>query len=418
MHIQLDALGGIAGDMFIAAALDAWPEHADGVLEAIRTSGVPADWAIDIIDHRDEVLCGKRFAVLGPGNCTDSHGGDADGRHMHGQHAHHVSFRDIARGLREGQLDPAVCRRALAIFGLLAEAEAEVHGVAAEDVSFHELGAWDSVADIVGAAYLIQVLNPSSWSAGPVPIGGGRIATAHGPMPSPAPATAKLLQGFTLVDDGIAGERVTPTGAAILCYLRSALGVPGGSTPRPVTLARGGTGFGMRTLAGISNVLRILCFDEAPARRIDDHVAVINFEVDDQTAEDLAVGIDALRAGDGVIDVLQVPAVGKKGRLVSQIQLLCRQDALSGVIDACFLETTTLGLRWTIAARATLDRRFATVDADGRGVGVKIATRPDGRSSAKAEVEHCRGPGGHVTHRQRRTRAEEQALQDLALDEE
>jgi len=395
MHIRLDILGGIAGDMFIAAVLDAWPELADDALETIRAAGVPATIKIALTDHRDHVLVGKQFAVREPHD---------------GGHSAHVRFLDIVRRLREAPLDPCVRERALAIFGLLAQAEAGVHGVAVDDVTFHELGAWDSIADIVGAACILEALRPVTWSVGPLPLGGGRVRTAHGEIAVPAPATVALLQGFVFIDDKIQGERVTPTGAAILRYLHTTLGAAVGGPVGPMMLNRSGTGFGTRILPGLSNVLRVLFFDNATSARVDDHVGVIQFEVDDQTAEDLAVGMDSLRAHEGVLDALQMPALGKKGRMVCHVQVLCRPDTVDRVIDACFFETTTIGLRWTITARATLERETTVVGAGGEATAVKLVRRPHGRTSAKADVEDARAAVGHDERKQRRSSAEERAL--------
>ena len=394
MHLQLDILGGIAGDMFIAALVDAWPEHCAGVLAAIRTAGLPAEWELGLVEHRDHVLGGKRFRVVEPG--AHSH---------HGKHEGHTSHRAIVTLLRTSPMPPEVTERAVAIFALLAHAESQIHGVAADDVTFHEVGAWDSVADVVGAAWLLEQLRPESWSVSPIPLGGGRVVTAHGPMPVPAPATAILLQGFRLFDDGVPGERVTPTGAAILAHLRATVGEPA-PMPQPGRLSRSGTGFGTRTLPGLSNVLRVLTFESALPVAGSERIGVIEFEVDDQTPEDLAVGIDSLRALPGVLDVLQIPATGKKGRLVAHIQLLCRRESLPEIMDACFLETTTLGLRWSVVARARLPRAGGQVAVEGRDVAVKVATRPDGRASAKAEIESLRGPGGHAGRERRRAEAE------------
>lgn len=395
MHLQIDAVGGIAGDMFIAACLDAWPESADDTLMAIRAAGLPVDWTLALDDHHDSVLRGRRFTVREPSPMTG---------------AEHVPLRDIVRGLSQSPLAPAVRDRAIAIFQVLAVAEADVHGIAVDDVEFHEVGAWDSIADIVGAAHLIETLRPSSWSVGPIPLGGGRIRTAHGAMPVPAPATAILLQGFELIDDGIDGERVTPTGAAILQHLRSTLGEPVRGMLRPMTLQRNGTGFGTRTLPGLSNVLRVLIFDEPVTVRAQDWVAVIEFEVDDQTSEDLALGIDALRGRPGVLDVLQMPCVGKKGRMIAHVQVLCRRDALPQAIDACFLETTTIGLRWRLSARAKLEREQYAVDAGNRAVSVKIAQRPEERVTAKTDSDDVAGAAGHAERAARRQAAEAYAL--------
>jgi hypothetical protein len=402
MHIQLDTLGGIAGDMFIAAVLDACPELADDTLAAIDATGIPASWKISLAEHHDHTLCGKRFAVSVPAAAG---------------HVAHERYRDIVRRLNDAPLAAGVREKALAIFDRLAEAEGEVHGVPRNDVTFHEVGAWDSIADIVGAAFLLDALNPVSWSVSPIPLGSGRIATAHGPLPVPAPASAKLLRGFRLIDDGIEGERVTPTGAAILRYLRDTAGASSNLAAHPMELNRIGTGFGTRIFPGISNVLRVLLFDEAAADTQQDRIGVICFEIDDQTAEDLAVGIDSLRMLDGVLDVLQVSAVGKKGRMIFQVQVLCLLEMLDDVIDACFAETTTIGLRWSITARTKLRREMAAIDTADQSTAVKMVRRPNDRPSAKADVESLRTCNGHRERQQRRRTAEQQALNGRAATE-
>ena len=144
----------------------------------------------------------------------------------------------------------------------------------------------------------------------------------------------------------------------------------------------------------MSNALRVLAYEQAAGARIDDQVAVVSFEVDDQSPEELALGLDALRALDGVIDVIQLAALGKKGRLASQVQLLARPERLDAVIDACFAETTTLGLRWRIEARAVLARESLTVAGPQREVAVKVATRPGGARTAKARDRRHRHRAG------------------------
>jgi uncharacterized protein (TIGR00299 family) protein len=397
-HIQLDALGGIAGDMFIASVLHAWPELVDDTIAAIRSAGEGLDIAdISLVAHRDHVFSGRRF-VTAEDTAPDP--------------AHHRSLADIESILGESSLDDETTARAMAIFRLLADAESEVHGVALEEIHFHEVGAKDSIADIVGAAFLIGKLDLCSWSVGPIPTGSGRIETMHGPMPVPAPATARLLQGFGVLDDGIGGERVTPTGAAILSYLRQELGDPLDAFPDAMNLERSGVGFGTRTLPGISNILRTIFFEETPQALVDDRVGKIEFEIDDQTAEDLAVAIDILRADGRVLDVLQVPAFGKKGRLVFHLQVLCRPEAVDDVMRLCFMHTTTLGLRWTISRRTTLKRETVFVGDDAESVSVKLAERPHGKVSAKTEIEDIRGEGTHNQRQTRRRESEGRAIEE------
>src|SRR5262245_2570789 len=176
--------------MFIAAMLDAFPDLRDGMLLAIRAAGLPDDISCRAIEHRDEVLTGLRFLVEGPPYRPHDRGlALPEERHRH------TPFRDIRDRLERSTLAAGVKRRAVHIFSLLAEVEGKVHGMPAEEVSFHELGGWDSIADMVGAAFLIETLAPSSWSVSPLPQGSGRVKTDHGWLPVPTPATALLLQG-------------------------------------------------------------------------------------------------------------------------------------------------------------------------------------------------------------------------------
>jgi uncharacterized protein (DUF111 family) len=201
---------------------------------------------------------------------------------------------------------------------------------------------------------------------------------------------------------------VTPTGAAILRHLDAAPGLPPGAW----RLTTSGTGFGTKRLPGMSNALRVLAYEQAHGgARIDEQVAIVSFEVDDQNPEELALGLEALRALDGVLDVIQLAAIGKKGRLASQLQVLARPERLDAVIDACFAETTTLGLRWRVEARAALSRVSRTIASPAGEVAVKVATRPGGVRTAKAEVDHVTaGLGGQAARARRRQDAEAQAL--------
>jgi uncharacterized protein (TIGR00299 family) protein len=390
VHLHLDPLGGMAGDMFLAAVLDVYPEHAEDTFAAMRAAGLPDSWQTRLLRHDDGVLSGHRVAIEPPG---DEHGASPG------------HFREIRANLGAAPLRPAVRERAIAIFTDLAEAEAAVHGVPVDEVHFHEIADWDSVADIVGASWLIEALAPATWSVGALPVGSGRIRTRHGPLSVPAPAAAQLLTGFAMHDDGVGGERVTPTGAAILRQLRPAPRLPSGAW----RLRGSGSGFGTRRLSGISNVLRVVVYDGESGWREDEQVAVLGFEVDDQSPEELAVGLDALRAVEGVLDVVQLPAFGKKGRLAAHIQVLARPEGLDAVIERCFVETSTIGLRWRIEARAVLAREVVEVATADGAVPVKTVTRPGGLRTAKAEIAQVSGEG-HATRSSRRRAAEAQAL--------
>jgi uncharacterized protein (TIGR00299 family) protein len=391
MHIHLDPVGGIAGDMFAAAVLDAWPDLERGLVTALADSGLDRIAAVRRAPHDDGVLSGSRFEV------TPAEDERRDHVHRH--------YADVVALLEGAHLPAPVRVRALDMFRLLGEAEGHVHGVPIGEVTFHEVGAWDSIADVVSAAWLIDALQARGWSCASLPLGRGRVASAHGELPVPAPATARLLEGFALHDDGREGERVTPTGAAILRHLD-----PERDATRPaMTLARSGTGFGTRRLDGMSNVLRVMAFEDAAADRLREQIAVVCFEVDDQTPEDLAVALERLRGLAGVLDVAQSVLQGKKGRMAAHVQLLVRPAAAQAVVNACLDETTTLGVRWHLAERVSLAREQRTVSAEGRHVAVKEVTRPRGAITRKAEMADIAAADGDHDARQRLRRAAESA---------
>ena len=375
-HIHLDPLGGVAGDMFAAALLDAFPELESPLVEAIRDAGLPRGVGLRRVAHRDHALTGSRLAVEVPDTAPPS------GRHVE------IARRIAASGLPEGAK-----AHATAIYRHLAEAEAKVHGVPVDEVHFHEIADWDSYADILAAAWLIDRLGAQSWSTGPLPLGRGRVRTAHGSLPVPAPATALLLEGLPVIDDGIAGERVTPTGAAILRHLAPRAEAGGGR------IAASGIGFGTRVLDGVPNILRALAFIADAAG--DERVGVIRFEIDDQTAEDLAIGLDRLRGLPRVRDVCQWPAFGKKGRMMAAVQILCDAAAVEQVAEAALSETATIGLRWRIESRRVLERE--AVEGEVRA---KRTRRPDGSVTVKAEADDVAAAGGYAARAARRRKIE------------
>lgn len=391
LHIHLDVVGGIAGDMFIAALLDARPDLTEGTVAAIRSAGVPDDWTVGRKPFRSGGIGGSQMRIDPPGKIETGH----------------RDYASIERAIRAAELEQSVRGRALSIFSLIAKVEAEIHGLAVDDVILHEVGAIDSVADVVGAAYLIEQLAPASWSVSPLPVGGGLIDTDHGKLPVPAPATQLLLDGFRFVDDGIGGERITPTGAAILRYLDPAEGLP----QRVCRSAETGHGFGTRDLPGMANVLRARCYVTTGDSPADEQIAVIEFIVDDQTPEDLAVGLDALRDWPGVLEVLQTAVVAKKGRMGHAIQVLTTMDAFDDTVQACFAETTTIGLRYRFEHRKVLPR---TEVASQEGVSVKAVARPGGTTTTKAAVDDIRRQAvGHAERERLRRRVEAMPVEDV-----
>jgi uncharacterized protein (TIGR00299 family) protein len=380
MHLQLNPLGGLAGDMFCAALLDAFPDLLSTVREAVACLEMPVPVRIELVEQPGP-LSGKRFRVT-----------PEDSPAVHGHP--HTRFEEIRRLLDAAPLSAGVRRRALAVFTLLARAEGRVHGIAPEQVSFHEVGSWDSIADIVAAAVLLEALSVDSAATAPLPLGRGRVRSAHGMLPVPAPATALLLEGLPVSDDGVPGERVTPTGAAILKYLQ-----PGPSLDGHGTLRAVGMGFGSRSLEGLPNCLQALCI-ETPEERTEgfraerDQVAVLRFELDDQSGEDLALGLDRLRTTAGVLSVTTLQGIGKQGRPTLSVEVLARPERLAAVAEACFRETATIGLRWQPVQRLLLARRPQGVEVEGRSLSVKIVERPDGLD-AKVESRDLAAVDGY-----------------------
>lgn len=395
MHIRLDAVGGIAGDMFVAALLDAFPDLRGRVLADARAVLPPEAGAPVLDEAMSGGLSALRFG-LGPAPCGHHH-------HDHGNgHGDSGTFRGIVRRIEAAPLSDGTAAHAVGILRVLAEAEARMHRVPIDEVHFHEIADWDSVMDVVAAGSVVAALEGACWSVSDLPRGGGLVRTQHGLLPVPAPATAAILTGFRWRDDGVGGERVTPTGAAILRHIGADR-----ATAAEGVLAAAGTGAGTRALPGLPNVLRALVFREADGAGTET-VAVLSFDIDDMTGEELGVALDRLRAADGVLDLSMGTRIGKKGRPLHDLRLLVRADALEAVRELCFHETATIGLRWRMERRAVLPRTAALATVDGQCVRVKRVERPGG-GGAKAESDDLAGLGGLAERRRIKRRAEDGA---------
>ena len=367
LHVHLDPLGGMAGDMFIAAILDARPDLQQAVEQVWAQCGIPDGWTLEHGRRRTKGLDARTFDVVAPAGPTR-----ASGR-----------YAKLMETIDAMPIEPTVQAHARGIYTLLGECEARVHGIELADVHFHELADWDSVVDILGAAALITALSAGSWSVSPIPLGSGRVRTEHGPLPVPAPATARLLEGMVVQQDGIPGERVTLTGAAILAHL----GVDGRGEQPALSRALGtGLGAGARELDGCANVLRVQLLETLESRHDvpRDQLIAFEFEVDDQSPEDLATGLAVVRESDGVVDVFTYAGSGKKNRMSVAVRVLCQSEAADNVAAQCFAQTTTLGLRESTISRRILSRTMRDVHVAGADVRVKVADRAAART-AKAE---------------------------------
>lgn len=401
-HVHLEPVGGIAGDMFAAAMLDLFPEHLEGCWQDLHDCGVLAHVDISLQAGMSKGLTVKRLQV-----------------ELKAQPAKRTgNYRDLRKWLADSALDTAVKHRAQAILMTLAEAEAQVHGVDIEQVHFHEVADWDSIVDMVAAASLIERAGPLSWSCGALPLGSGLVKTEHGMLPVPAPATAWLLRELSVWDDGEPGERVTPTGAAIV---RSVLSLEGSSLSNHVVKPAGalrslGCGAGQRDLQQRPNVLRCLLIDTgagaasadtlsnagqshgtaplASAGQLVDEVAQLSFDIDDMTPEELSVSLEYIRAESGVLDAGFQLGMGKKGRAMFMVTVLCRSDKEASVSERCLEETSTLGMRVQTLRRRTLERELHEVGVGEDAAGIKVVRRPSGTTTVKVESDDlARTPG-------------------------
>ena len=385
LHIHLDAIGGIAGDMFVAALIDAMPALRERVVADCAEVLADDRASAAISEGESAGLRALRFGLSAPPN-----------------HAHGATYRSLVARIRDARLHDGTADAAIAILSHLARVEARIHGVAVDDVHFHEIGALDSLMDVVAAGSIASALRDARWSISELPLGRGCVRTAHGALPVPAPATAELLKGFRWRDDGIDGERVTPTGAAIVRYLIDDPEV--GATPHG-RLASIGTGAGTRELRGAPNVLRALVFD-VHSTPIGERVAVLSFDVDDMTGEEIGVAADRLRSEPGVLDVSLAARIGKKSRPLTSFRVLVDPSLLEPVQRRCFNETSTIGLRWRIEERVTLARRITAADVGGDSVRVKQIVGPEGIVRGKAESDDLVAIDGLTARRIRKADAE------------
>jgi pyridinium-3,5-bisthiocarboxylic acid mononucleotide nickel chelatase len=323
-----------------------------------------------------------------------AHGSEAhSGCHEH-EHAHapHRSLSSILGIIAAAPLSATVKERASRALQLLGEAEAAIHSLPIETVHFHEVGAVDTIADIVCSAAGCEALGPAlgvdRWMASPLNVGSGTVRCQHGTLPVPAPATLVLLGQAPVYAAGEPMERVTPTGAALLRMLD----VSYGPLPAMRVVARG-YGAGGRDTPGEPNLLRLL-IGEQSERAIDsdatEPIAVIEAVIDDANPQLLAYASELLLEA-GAWDVYRAAVQMKKGRTGVQMTVLSSPELAPALREIVFRETTTIGLRWRIENKLALEREFAEVETAWGKVRIKIARWPSGKiANASPEYEDCR----------------------------
>jgi uncharacterized protein (TIGR00299 family) protein len=347
----LDCVGGIAGDMTCAALLDAGAPEA-----ALRE--VPVRLGLPDVELRVERTERHGIGALHL-DVLDPH----EGHHDRG-------WRVIRDQLARADLDEAVRQRALAVFERLAEVESSVHGVALDDVHFHEIGAVDTLIDVVGAVTLLAQLGVSHVVCSPLPMGGGTTRAAHGVLPLPAPATAALLVGAPVFGVALQAELVTPTGAALAATLADEWGALPAMTLRKVGYGAGTADFPER-----ANLMRVLVGDTSDVALGE--VVVLETNLDDLLPEFVPDAAERCFAA-GALDVWTAPVTMKKGRPGLVLSALARPALQDAVARAMLEHTSALGVRVARWARYELEREVMIVEVDGRPVRVKLG-RMEGR---------------------------------------
>ena len=301
---------------------------------------------------------------------------------------HHRGLATILGRIEKAQLAPRAENRARRIFTRLAESEARVHNMPVEQVHFHEVGAVDSIVDIVGAAVGFELLGIDEFACSPLDVGAGQVMTAHGLLPVPAPATADLLKGAPVYTSGIQKELVTPTGAAIASTLSSSY------TKIPeMTLTAIGYGAGSADFAEKANVMRLLIGERESAGThsqglTDAPVTVIETNLDDMSPQIYGYFVERALAA-GALDVFSTAVSMKKNRPGLLVTILCEPRQEARLTDLLFSETTTIGVRMHEARRRTLAREFLAVETGFGEVRMKISRMNGSVLNATPEYDDC-----------------------------
>lgn len=399
--LHFDAFAGISGDMTVAALRDL------GVPEEVFRNAL-ASLPVSLPTcrfQRDERggIAGWRFLVEG----HDGHEGGESGHHHHahhhghdhaypGEHVHHHdhthgrNHAEIVALLKESTLGERVKERSLAVFRRIAEAEGRIHGVPPETVGFHEVGAEDSIADIVAACAGLESLGVEKITCGPLTEGSGHIHCAHGTFPLPAPATLALLQGIPLRQVEEPWEHITPTGAALVAEFATTFG-----TMPEMSVSKIGYGLGSRKTPHRPNVLRLILGESVHLGHSSEEVVEIRCNLDDLTPEHASHSLERLLE-TGALDATLTPTVMKKGRSGWILEVICQPDQADNLSELILSETTAFGIRRHRMERVILKRHHESVSTPYGEIAVKVGTlggktlqqSPEFSSCAEAAERH------------------------------
>ena len=408
--LYYDCFSGISGDMNLGALLDL------GVRKEVLTEGLQKlnteGWRLEIISDQRHGITGTKVTVITDhdgeehglsaehGHRHDLHAGHGHaGSHSHdhdhhhpeehsgiddkGHHHEHRNLADIEKIIKNSGLPPSVSDLSMKIFRNIAEAEAAVHNKPLNEIHFHEVGAIDSIVDIVGAAICLNELGADRIYVSGIELGSGMVRCQHGLLPVPAPATARILSGFPVHTGGVDFEATTPTGAAII----AAVAEPMPPSMRFV-IKRSGYGIGHRNNPSRPNMLRVYLGETAGEPEKGHTAKLVECNVDDMNPE-MSEYISGRLFAAGAGDVWFTPVIMKKGRPAFTISVICEEDQLDAVREILFTESTTIGLRVTSFDKETLQREFKEVETRFGKVTVKKSYYNGRLVSVKPEADRC-----------------------------
>ncbi len=395
--LYLDCFSGASGDMIVGALIDAgvsFPEveaivkslDLDGVrvsCERVDRNGIGAA-KFRVIDSVDvESNPAERDVGHDHGHNHD-HGHKHDHGHSHDhEHSHHHrGLSEIIEIVKRSELSSESQLRAVSLFRRLAGIEAEIHQMPIEEVHLHEVGAVDSIVDIVGAVFAFEMLDVSQVIVSPMNVGSGTVRCAHGELPVPAPATAKLLVDTPIYSNGPAVELVTPTGALLVTEYANGYGV----VP-PMRITEIGYGAGDRDFEGRPNVVRAFVGETTGVPQAD-RVVVLECQIDDMNPQIYGVLMERLIEA-GALDVFYAPIQMKKNRPATLVTVIAHPKDREVLTTVLFIESTTIGVRVSEMDRSTLDREIVSIDSPFGRVRVKVARQNGTVLNVAPEFDDC-----------------------------
>ena len=349
--LYLECNMGAAGDMLTAALAEL--TDAEDFIKRVNDAGIP-----DVIVTAEKT---QKCGVTGTHIRVTVHG-EEENEHMHEHHHHHSGIADVEGIIRSLNVSDAVKDNAIAVYNLIAEAESCVHNTDMEHIHFHEVGTMDAIADVVGVCMLMEELSPEKVVCSPVNVGGGTVKCAHGVLPVPAPATARILRDIPIYGSGNT-ELCTPTGAALLRHFVTEF------APMPAMKIKSvGYGMGSKDFE-TANCVRAFLGDSGD----EGEVRELRCNIDDMTGEQIGFAVETL-AENGALDVFTVPVYMKKNRPGILLTCLCKAEDRDKMVELIFRHTSTIGMREYAVKRHTLEREAVTVNTSHGAVRAKKST--------------------------------------------